>query len=60
MKKYKVGDYVYYTRKSPDGHFDTIPCEVVKVNPKTVDLTDGEDVYRRIRITNIRPQENTN
>lgn len=50
MEKFKKGDFVYYYQ-NVDGITNTIPCEVVKVNKKTLVLDDGFDTYRNIRFS---------
>lgn len=47
---FKKGDLVYYYQRSTG---DTIPCEVIKVNDKTLTLNDGFDTYRRINPRNV-------
>lgn len=51
--KFKKGDLVYYYQR---GTGDTIPCEVVKVNAKTLTLNDGFDTYRGISPRNVVKQ----
>ena len=55
VHKFKKGDYVYYRRVTGEC-FNTIPCEVVKVNKKTVVLDDGTEIYRNIRFSSIELQ----
>lgn len=50
MKKFKKGDFVYYYKKS-GLYTDTVPCQVVKVNKRTLVLEDGFDTYRNIRFS---------
>lgn len=49
--KFKKGDMVYYNRYergSKNLYFDTIPCEVITVNKKTLKLSDGDRTYNRV------------
>ena len=51
-RKFKIGDRVYYTRNYGT-YTDTLPCEITAVNKKTVNLNDGWEDYRNVRLSSI-------
>lgn len=55
ISDFKKGDLVYY-RKKVGQFFDTIPCEVLQVNKKTLTLYDGDDLYLNVRVINVHLQ----